>query len=93
MARPHEIVRKRNLKIYIPYEKSQLEEIIDQGLLEVVPLSPGGRAVGITMRSIIKYQLDVMGLQPLPDDQPEQAIKANPDKSDRAIAADIGVDH
>jgi hypothetical protein len=77
MARPHEIVRKKDLHKYIPYQKTQIDEIIDRGQLEVVKLSANGRAIGITMRSIVKYQTEIMGLEPLADDRPEKAPISN----------------
>jgi hypothetical protein len=67
MPRPHEIVRRKDLYSFIPYGKTQLDELIQRGLLKTVKLSPGGRAVGITMTSIVDYQRDYMGLEPIPD--------------------------
>jgi hypothetical protein len=68
MPRPHEIVRRKDLYSFIPYGKTQLDELIHRGLLKTVKLSPGGRAVGITMTSIVAYQRDHMGLEPVEDD-------------------------
>jgi hypothetical protein len=68
MAKPHVIVRLKDLSKFIPYEKTQRDELIRKGLLKTVKLSPGGRAVGITMASIVAYQKQCMGLDPLPDD-------------------------
>jgi hypothetical protein len=68
MSKPHVIVRLKDLRKFIPYEKTQLDELIRKGLLKTVKLSPGGRAVGITMASIVVYQKQCMGLDPLPDD-------------------------
>jgi hypothetical protein len=74
--RPHVIIRKKAVGKFIPLGRTQLGELIKQGLLKVVPLSPSGRAVGITMRSIIKYQRDVMGLQPLPGEEADSTAEA-----------------
>jgi hypothetical protein len=71
--RAHVIVRKRDVHKFIPYAHTQLDALIEKGLLKTVPLSPGGRARGVTMESIIKYQRDHMGLEPLPDDTPHDA--------------------
>jgi hypothetical protein len=66
-----------------------LDDIIEKGQLEVVPLSEGGRAKGITVRSIIKYQREVMGLEPLADDEPGggESIRTPPRRT-RPPAAD-----
>jgi len=75
-VKPHVIVRKKAVGNYIPLGRTQIDELIKQGLLKVVPLSPGGRAVGITLESIIQYQREVMGLQPLRDDEAESMAEA-----------------
>jgi hypothetical protein len=76
MAKPQIVIRPyRVRKDYIPVGKTVLEELIMKGLLKVVPLTPLGRAKGITLESIIEYQRLIMGLQPLPDDKPEIATK------------------
>jgi hypothetical protein len=48
----------------------------DKRLLKVVPLSSGGRAVGVTLESIIDYQRDVMSLQPLHDEDADRTAEA-----------------
>ena len=42
--------------------KTRRDQLIKEGLLEVVPLTPAGRSKGITMRSIRRYQAMVMHL-------------------------------
>jgi hypothetical protein len=78
--RPHEVVRKKNIPRYLPLGFTKIDEIIEQGLLELVPLTPDGRAKGVTMASIINYQRDVMGLEPLPDDTPHDAQAVRHDR-------------
>ena len=75
MPKPQIIVRKKDVEKYIPLRPSQLNEVIKR-LLKVVPLSPGGRAVGVTLESIVEYQRDVMGLLPLPDDEADRRAEA-----------------
>jgi hypothetical protein len=58
-----EIVRFKDVRAkFIPLGKTQLADLVKAGHLKAVPLSPGGRAKGITKRSIIEYQRRVMGL-------------------------------
>jgi hypothetical protein len=65
---PEEIIRPKDVQArFIPLGKTQLAELIKAGHLKVVPLSPGGRAKGITKRSIIEYQRRVMGLSEAAD--------------------------
>ena len=65
---PHQIVRSEDVrKKYIPLCKTAIADLIKAGHLEVVRLTPSGRAKGITLRSIRAYQRQVMGLDP--DDQ------------------------
>ena len=72
MAKPVVVVRKKVARTkYIPFGSTQFDQLITDGKLEVVPLSEGGRAVGVTLRSILKYQKDVMGLTSLADDEPD----------------------
>jgi hypothetical protein len=60
---PEEIIRPKDVQAkFIPLGKTQLAELVKAGHLKAVPLSPGGRAKGITKRSIIDYQRRVMGL-------------------------------
>lgn len=69
---PFEIIRFNDLRKFIPVGKTRRDELIKADLLEVVPLTPDttnkkgelvrGRAKGVTMRSIRKYQALVMGL-------------------------------
>ena len=60
---PEEIIRPKDVQArFIPLGKTQLAELIKAGHLKAVPLSPGGRAKGITKRSVIEYQRRVMGL-------------------------------
>jgi hypothetical protein len=60
---PEEIIRPKDVQAkFIPLGKTQLAELVKAGHLKAVPLSPGGRAKGITKRSIIEYQRRVMGL-------------------------------
>jgi hypothetical protein len=74
---PEEIVRLKVVQArFIPLGKTQLAELVKAGHLKAVPLSPGGRAKGITKRSIIEYQR-VMGLTEGVDTQP-----AEPENSD-----------
>lgn len=67
MTRPQIVVRPNRVKEFIPLGRTMLADLIKQGLLTVVPLSPGGRAKGITMASIIEYQRRFMGLDPIDD--------------------------
>lgn len=65
---PIEIVRLKDLPQYVPLKKTRLGDLIDAGMFEIVPLTPPtkdgrpGRAKGVTMRSIRRYQAVVMGL-------------------------------
>jgi hypothetical protein len=60
---PEEIIRPKDVQArFIPLGKTQLAELVKAGHLKAVPLSPGGRAKGITKRSVIEYQRRVMGL-------------------------------
>jgi hypothetical protein len=60
---PEEIVRLKHVQAkFIPLGKTQLAELVKAGHLKAVPLSPGGRAKGITKRSIVEYQRRIMGL-------------------------------
>jgi hypothetical protein len=60
---PHQIVRPEDVrKKYIPLGKTAIADLIKSGHLEVVRLTPSGRAKGITLRSIRAYQREVMGL-------------------------------
>jgi hypothetical protein len=60
---PEEILRPKDVQArFIPLGKTQLAELVKAGHLKAVPLSPGGRAKGITKRSVIEYQRKVMGL-------------------------------
>jgi hypothetical protein len=60
---PEEIIRPKDVRRrFIPLGKTQLAELVKAGHLEAVPLSPGGRAKGITKRSVVEYQRRVMGL-------------------------------
>jgi hypothetical protein len=59
---PEEIIRPKDVQSFIPLGKTQLAELVKAGHLEAVPLSPGGRAKGITKRSVIQYQRRIMGL-------------------------------
>jgi hypothetical protein len=69
---------------YIPVGHTVLGELIDQGLLEVVPLTPKGRAEGITLKSVVRYQRKVMGLELPPDDTLDTAPRiAERDRTDR----------
>jgi hypothetical protein len=65
---PIEIVRLNKIAPYLPVGRTQRDEIIKSGLLEIVPLTPGGRAKGVTKRSLIRYQRRIMGLSAEPDD-------------------------
>lgn len=70
MAKAHAIVRRADVRaLYIPLSESRLDDLIRAGQLETVQLSKGGYAIGITLRSILKYQTEVMGLAPLGDDE------------------------
>jgi hypothetical protein len=70
---PEEIIRPKDVQArFIPLGKTQLAELIKAGHLKAVPLSPGGRAKGITKRSIIEYQRRVMGLTEGVDTQPAE---------------------
>ena len=75
-AEPLKIVRYNDLRRYIPVGRTRRDELIAAGLLEVVSLTPPtkskktgemvpGRAKGITMRSIRKYQQQIMHLREL----------------------------
>jgi hypothetical protein len=75
MPKPHIIKRPAETrKKHIPVGATEFSDIMSQGLLKVVPLTPKGRAKGITLDSIIEYQRTYMGLEPLPDDAPEAAV-------------------
>jgi hypothetical protein len=86
MPKPQIVVGPNDLPKYIPVGRTKQRELIDQGLLEIVPLSLGGRVVGITMRSIIQYQRDVMGLQPLDDDEADSRAGRAAAKSPRHVS-------
>jgi hypothetical protein len=73
MPKPHIVYRYPESKKYIPVGHTVLGELVEQGLLKAVPLTPSGRAKAITQDSIIEYQRDVMGLEPQADDAPETA--------------------
>jgi hypothetical protein len=79
MFKPRIIVRFRDLPQFIPVGHTVRDELIEQGLLDVVPLTPKGRAKGITLESIVKYQRNVMGIEPLDD----QAHEVTPRTVDR----------
>ena len=65
---PEEIIRPKDVRArFIPLGKTQLAELVKAGHLKAVPLSPGGRAKGITKRSVIEYQRRVMGLSDVGD--------------------------
>jgi len=60
---PEEIIRPKDVQAkFIPLGRTQLAELVKAGHLKAVPLSPCGRAKGITKRSIVEYQRRVMGL-------------------------------
>ncbi len=70
---PLQIVRFSDLRKFVPVGRTRRDELIKAGHLEVVRLTPDtkskttgemvpGRAKGITLRSIRKYQALVMGL-------------------------------
>jgi hypothetical protein len=63
MRNPYIIVRFDELSKYLPIGPTARDELISLGLLKVVPLTPKGRAKGITLNSIVQYQRDVMGLE------------------------------
>jgi hypothetical protein len=71
MSKPQIIVRFRELPKFIPVGHTVRDELIEQGLLDVVPLTPKGRAKGVTLESVVRYQREVMGIDPLDDDAPE----------------------
>jgi predicted DNA-binding transcriptional regulator AlpA len=54
--RPQRIIRKYNLPQYLGVKKSTINTLIDQGEIEVFPLTPGGRAQGATEDNIAAYQ-------------------------------------
>jgi hypothetical protein len=91
MAKPHAVVRKAVvLAKFIPVGLTTLDDLIERGLLETVPLSESGRAKAVTMRSIIAYQRDHMGLEPLADDEPSggESIFLPPRRKRKAAADD-----
>jgi hypothetical protein len=73
MLKPQVVVRFSELRKFIPIGHTVRDELIEQGLLKVVPLTPKGRAKAITLESVVRYQREVMGLDPLDDDGPEVA--------------------
>jgi hypothetical protein len=73
MSKPRIVVRFRELPKFIPVGHTVRDELIEQGYLDVVPLTPKGRAKGVTLESVIRYQREVMGLDPLNDDATEAA--------------------
>ena len=73
MAEPRTIVRFPDLKKFIPVGRTIRDELIAQGLLKVVPLTPKGRAKGVTLELIVRYQREVMGLEPVADNRPHCA--------------------
>jgi hypothetical protein len=73
MLKPQIVVRFSELRKFLPIGHTVRDELIEQGLLKVVPLTPKGRAKAITLGSIIEYQRRFMGIEPLPDDAPEAA--------------------
>lgn len=65
------ILRKLTVRAkFIPVSEATLDALIAKGQLETVKLTEHGRAVGITLESVLRYQRDVMKLAPLPDDAP-----------------------
>jgi hypothetical protein len=67
--KPHAILRKLAVRSkYIPVSESVLDDLIKEGLLQTVPLTNGGRAIGITLASVLKYQKEIMKIEALPDD-------------------------
>lgn len=85
MLKPQIVVRFSELRKFIPIGHTVRDELIEQGLLKVVPLTPKGRAKAITLESVVKYQREVMGLDPL-DDNGRQASPriVERDHSDRS---------
>jgi hypothetical protein len=69
---PHVIVRLKDIGRFLPLGRTQRDEIIKAGHLKTVPLTPGGRAKGVTLQSMMEYQLTRMGLEPLDDDGPDR---------------------
>jgi hypothetical protein len=81
MSKPHYIVRLKHLGQFLPLEKTQRAEVIKRGYLKTVPLSPDGRARGVPMAEIVRYQREVMGLAPLDDN----ALEAVPPIAERGL--------
>lgn len=77
MPKPQIIIRFSELKKFLPVGHTVRDELIEQGLLRVVALTPKGRAKGITLDSIITYQRDVMGIEPMPDDVVETVSRTS----------------
>jgi hypothetical protein len=65
---PHEIVRLKEVGRFLGLGRTQRDAIIKAGLLKTFPLSPGGRARGVTKKSLVEYQCRVMGLSAPSDD-------------------------
>ena len=70
MSKPHTIVRLKDLGRYLPLGKTQRAEIIRKHLIKTVPISSDGRARGVTLDEIMRYQKEVMGLDPIHDNMP-----------------------
>lgn len=61
-SNPHEIVRLKDVGRFLGLGRTQRDAVIKAGHLKTFPLSPGGRAKGVTKKSLVEYQRRVMGL-------------------------------
>jgi hypothetical protein len=67
MSKPHSIIRLSKLSEVLPLGRTARDDLIKRGLLKVVPLTPAGRAKGVTLASVVAYQRNIMNLEPLSD--------------------------
>ena len=71
MAKPHRMIRRKQLGEFIPLGETELKLLISKRLLKPVRLKPGSRAIGFTLASVAEYQRTHMGLEPLADELDE----------------------
>ena len=62
MGKLHRIIRLKDVGPYLGLKRTQVAALIERGLINTFQLSPGGRAKGVTEKSLIEYQQRVMGL-------------------------------
>jgi hypothetical protein len=75
---PHEIVRLKEVGKFLGLGRTQCAAIIKAGLLRTFPLSPNGRARGVTKKSLVEYQRRIMGLSADADGTDERMRVSEP---------------